>query len=154
MPASLFPFLFMRWLLTTSFLVFQAFPIVFVTRRGFSISQNGLIFIGVGIGTTIGSIINHLTTRHYPALIQKWRGFPPPEDRLYGAMIGSPVLVIGIFWLGWTGQYSSIPWYVPAISTIFVGAGISLIFMSFLVRSVSAESQPYLLINILPLRVT
>jgi DHA1 family multidrug resistance protein-like MFS transporter len=119
--------------------VFQAFPIVFVTRRGFTISQNGLIFIGVGIGTTIGSIINHFSTRHYPALIKKWRGFPPPEDRLYGAMIGSPVLVIGIFWLGWTGQYSSIPWYVPAISTIFVGAGIGLIFMSFLVRSVSVE---------------
>ena len=49
-------------------------------------------------------------------------------------MIGSPVLVIGIFWLGWTGQYANIPWYVPALSTIFLGAGISLIFMSFVVR--------------------
>ena len=49
-------------------------------------------------------------------------------------MIGSPILVIGIFWLGWTGQYENIPWYVPALSTIFLGVGISLIFMSFLVR--------------------
>jgi hypothetical protein len=50
-------------------------------------------------------------------------------------MIGGPVLVIGIFWLGWTGNYpSSVPWYVPALSTIFVGTGISLIFISFLVR--------------------
>ena len=48
-------------------------------------------------------------------------------------MIGSPALVIGIFWLGWTGQYANIPWYVPALSTIVLGAGISLIFMSFLV---------------------
>ena len=120
-------------------LVLQAFPIIFVTKRGFTISQNGLIFIGVGIGTTIGSVINHLTTAHYPALIKKWRGFPPPEDRLYGAMIGSPVLVIGIFWLGWTGQYPSIPWYVPATSTIFVGTGISLIFMSFLVRFIVGQ---------------
>jgi len=47
-------------------------------------------------------------------------------------MIGSPILVIGIFWLGWTGQYANIPWYVPALSTIILGAGISLIFMSFL----------------------
>ncbi|KIM38587.1 hypothetical protein M413DRAFT_447793 [Hebeloma cylindrosporum] len=112
--------------------LFQAFPIVFVTRRGFTISQNGLIFIGVGIGTTVGSIINHLTTRHYPALIKKWKGFPPPENRLYGAMVGSPALVVGIFWFGWTGEFSTVPWYVPAISTIFVGAGIGLIFMSFL----------------------
>ncbi|CAA7270304.1 unnamed protein product [Cyclocybe aegerita] len=112
--------------------LFQAFPIIFVEKRGFTIAEDGLMFIGVGIGTTIGSLINVWTTAHYPELIKKWKGFPPAEDRLYGAMIGSPVLVIGIFWLGWTGQYPSIPWYVPGISTILVGTGISLIFMSFL----------------------
>lgn len=67
--------------------------------------------------------------------MQKYRGFPPPEKRLYGAMVGGPSLVIGIFWLGWTGQYSSIPWYVPAISSIPIGMSISLVFMSFLVSS-------------------
>ncbi len=118
----------------TARVVFQAFPIIFIQRRGFSISQDGLIFIGIGIGTTIGSLISYLTTRRYTALIVKWRGFPPAEQRLIGAMIGSPTLVIGIFWLGWTGQYESVPWYVPGLSTIFIGAGISLIFMSFLVR--------------------
>ena len=116
----------------------QAFPIIFVTKRGFTISESGLIFVGVGIGTILGSAINYRAIAHYPDLIRKWKGFPPPEDRLYGAMIGSPALVIGIFWLGWTGQYPSIPWYVPATSTIFIGAGISLIFMSFLVRCTPA----------------
>ena len=82
----------------------------------------------------MGTVINHYASSHYPELIKKWKGFPPPENRLLGSMIGSPILVIGIFWLGWTGQYASIPWYVPALSTIFVGAGMSLIFMSFLVR--------------------
>ena len=114
--------------------VFEAFPIVFIERRGFTIAQNGLIFIGVGIGTTLGAAINIWTTLQYPELIKKWKGFPPPENRLFGAMIGSIVLVIGIFWFGWTGEYSSISWYVPALSTIFIGTGISLIFMSFLVR--------------------
>ncbi|KAF9481756.1 MFS polyamine transporter [Pholiota conissans] len=112
--------------------LFEAFPVIFVVRRHFTIAQDGLIFIGVGIGTTIGSAINLWTSAHYPELIKKWRGFPPPEERLYGAMLGSPLLVVGIFWLGWTGEYASIPWYVPAISTILVGTGISLIFMSFL----------------------
>ncbi|KAF8900698.1 MFS polyamine transporter [Gymnopilus junonius] len=112
--------------------LFEAFPVIFIEHHGFTVAQTGLIFIGVGIGTTIGSFINYLASAHYPELIVKWRGFPPPEDRMYGAMLGSPILVIGIFWLGWTGQYDSIPWYVPAISTIFIGAGISLIFMSFL----------------------
>ncbi|KAF8960814.1 MFS polyamine transporter [Flammula alnicola] len=112
--------------------LFQAFPIVFIERRGFTIAQDGLMFVGVGIGTTIGSAINLWATAHYPELIKKWKGFPPPEQRLFGAMLGSPLLVVGIFWMGWTGQYSSIPWYVPGISTIIIGTGISLIFMSFL----------------------
>lgn len=115
--------------------VFQAFPIIFVSKRGFTIAQDGLIFIGIGIGTSLGSLINVFTSRHYPALIAKWKGFPPPEERLYGAMIGGPCLVVGIFWLGWTGEYSSIPWYVPAISSLFLGTSISLIFISFLVSS-------------------
>ena len=113
--------------------LFETLPIIFVVRRGFTIGQNGLIFIGVGIGTTLGSLINMRLSAHYPALIKKWKGFPPPEQRLWGAMIGAPILVVAIFWLGWTGEYSSIPWYVPALSTILLGMGISLIFMSFLV---------------------
>ncbi|KAF5309967.1 hypothetical protein D9619_010265 [Psilocybe cf. subviscida] len=112
--------------------LFQAFPIVFVVRRGFSLSHTGLIFIGVGLGTTLGSYLNYVFSREYPTLIKKWKGFPPPEYRLYGAMLGSPLLVIGCFWLGWTGEYASVPWYVPALSTILIGTGISMIFMSFL----------------------
>ncbi|KAG6853761.1 hypothetical protein C0991_001591 [Blastosporella zonata] len=112
--------------------LFQAFPVIFMERRGFTIGQDGLTFIGVGIGTTLGSFINYRLSSHYPALIQKWKGFPPPEQRLFGAMIGGPGLVIGAFWLGWTGEYSSVPWFVPALSTILIGMSISLIFMSFL----------------------
>ncbi|KAG5652152.1 hypothetical protein H0H81_006136 [Sphagnurus paluster] len=112
--------------------LFQAFPIIFIGKRGFTIGQDGLIFIGIGIGTSLGSFLNYRLTAHYPELIKKWRGFPPPEQRLYGAMIGGPCLVIGAFWLGWTGEYSSIPWYVPALSTIVIGMSISMIFMSFL----------------------
>lgn len=115
----------------------QAFPVIFITRRGLSISEDGLTFISVGIGTTLGSIINYMLSRKYPALIAKWRGFPPPEERLVGAMIAGPLLVVGTFWLGWTGEYASVPWYVPALGAILVGTAISLVFMSFLVRSLS-----------------
>ncbi|TFK32378.1 MFS polyamine transporter [Crucibulum laeve] len=112
--------------------LFQAFPIIFVRRRGFTVAEDGLMFIGIGIGTTIGSIINYFATAHYPQLIKKWKGFPPPEERLFGAMLGSPLLVIACFWLGWTGEYAAIPWYVPGLSTVALGISISLIFMSFL----------------------
>lgn len=120
--------------------VFQAFPIIFSEIHHFNIAETGLIFIGVGIGTTIGSLINYWFTLEYPALIVKWRGFPPPEKRLYSGMIGAPTLVIGAFWMGWSGNYESVPWYVAGLSTIFVGMGISLIFMSFLVSCFFLES--------------
>lgn len=112
--------------------LFEAFPIVFVRIRGLTISQDGLIFIGVGIGTTIGASLNYYFSRDYPRLMKEWRGFPPAEERLYGAMMAGPCLVIGIFWLGWTGAYASVPWYVPALSTILIGMSVSLVFISFL----------------------
>ncbi|KAJ6550978.1 MFS general substrate transporter [Mycena vulgaris] len=112
--------------------LFEAFPIIFIEKRGFTIAQDGLIFIGIGIGTTIGATLNVRFSRHYPTLIKTWRGFPPPEERLFGGMLGGCAFVVGILWLGWTGQYPSVPWYVPALSTILVGMSISLIFISFL----------------------
>ncbi|KAJ6544474.1 MFS polyamine transporter [Mycena capillaripes] len=112
--------------------LFEAFPIIFISKRGFTIAQDGLVFIGVGIGTTLGALLNYHFSRHYPQLISTWRGFPPPEERLRGGMVGGCLFVVGIFWLGWTGQYPNVPWYVPALSTIMVGMSISLIFISFL----------------------
>ncbi|THH06667.1 hypothetical protein EW146_g9542 [Bondarzewia mesenterica] len=112
--------------------LFEAFPVVFIGIHGLTVSQDGLIFIGVGIGTTIGAYLNWWFSRSYATLVEEWRGFPPAEERLYGAMLAGPCLVIGIFWFGWTGAYVAVPWYVPAISTILIGMSVSLVFMSFL----------------------
>lgn len=110
------------------------FPIIWEETRGFSLGQGGLIFIGVGIGTTLGAALNIWLQKHYRYLVPKWHGHPPCEERLYGAIIAGPCLIIGIFWLGWTGNYPSVPWYVPALATIPLG-------MSFtLVRSPSSHS--------------
>ena len=118
--------------------VFEAFPLIFAERRGLTIPQTGLMFIGVGIGALLAVIVNWYFLRPYPQLIKEWRGFPPPEKRLPPSMIAGPVLVIGILWLGWTGNYASIPWYVPAMGSILVGMSIILIFISFLVSRVRA----------------
>ncbi|KAK7451300.1 hypothetical protein VKT23_012641 [Stygiomarasmius scandens] len=112
--------------------LFEALPLIFSVKHGFSPGESGLVFIGVGIGTTLGSLINYFYSRHYPELVVKWRGFPPPEERLYGAMIGAPAMVIGAFWLGWTGAYPEVHWAAPAVATIAIGMAISLIFISFL----------------------
>lgn len=112
--------------------VFEAVPIVFIDTRHFSIDADGLIFLGVGIGTGLGALLNFLFSRRYAALARRWRGFPPPEERLYGAMIAGPSLVVGALWLGWAGQYASVHWVVPALGLILVGLAICLIFSSLL----------------------
>jgi hypothetical protein len=111
--------------------VFEAIPVIFEIKRGISLSLDGLIFIGVALGTSIGALLAMYLDGNTPEVIRKWKDFPPPENRLYGAMVGGPCLVVGIFWLGWTGNYSAVPWYVPALSTILIGASISLVFISF-----------------------
>ncbi|KZP33542.1 MFS general substrate transporter [Athelia psychrophila] len=112
--------------------LFEAFPLIFIVKHGFTLSQSGLVFIGVGVGTSLGAWLNLVLGRHYPGLMIKWRGFPPPEERLYGAMVGSLSFVIGIFWVGWSGNSPSTPWAVPAVGTIWIGMSVSLIFMSLL----------------------
>jgi hypothetical protein len=52
-------------------------------------------------------------------------------------MLGGPILAIGILWLGRSGHYESVPWWVPALSTIFIGLAITLIFISFIVGIIS-----------------
>lgn len=65
-------------------------------------------------------------------------------------MLAGPFLVVGIFWLGWTGSasfrdlallssanlgladYPSINWAVPAVAAILIGMSFTLVFISFL----------------------
>ncbi|KAJ7778034.1 major facilitator superfamily domain-containing protein [Mycena maculata] len=87
--------------------VFKVFPIIFIEKHGFIIAQDRLT----------------------------WCGFPPLEECLQGGMVGGCTFVVGIFWLAWMGQYLSVLWYEPAISTVLVELSISSIFVSFLVET-------------------
>lgn len=120
----------------------DAFPIVFVVKRQMSLSQNGLMFIGLGIGIMIGAFMSLLSMRHIGELAKKWRGFPPPEQRLRGAMIAGPCLAIACFWLGWSGNFASVPWYVPDLAAVLIGMSIILSFISFIVSDQSMHAKP------------
>jgi MFS transporter, DHA1 family, multidrug resistance protein len=110
--------------------VFKAVPMVFIDKRGWGLGPDGLAFIAIGLGSCIAVGLNFSFSARYASLIEKWKGFPPPEERLYGAMVGGPCLVIGVLLFGWTGQYPSIHWFAPASGMILVGISVSLIFAS------------------------
>jgi len=48
------------------------------------------------------------------------------------AAIGAVFFAIGIFWFGWSGNYSSVHWIVPTIAGTFVGFGLLMIFMQLI----------------------
>ena len=59
---------------------FAAFPIVFQETRGFSPGQGGLAFLGVGLGTAIGTALAPLNNRLYWRAMEKsGTGKAPPE---------------------------------------------------------------------------
>jgi hypothetical protein len=47
-------------------------------------------------------------------------GGSEPEYRLPSAIVGAPLIVVGMLWFGWS-QYSSIHWIVPTIGSSFFG---------------------------------
>ncbi|KAF7969429.1 hypothetical protein HWV62_27379 [Athelia sp. TMB] len=131
-PILVLTTLYLSFIYGLLYALFEAVPIVFVEERGFSLGKNGLIFIAFGLGAVGGSAINFYYSLQYAKLIPRWKGFPPPEERLYGAMIAGPALIIGAFWFGWTGNYPQIHWIWPALALIFIGLAVSLIFVSLL----------------------
>jgi len=111
--------------------VFEAYPVIFLERHGLTINQTALAFIGLMIGMCVGTVLTIYLQKDYPKLLKEWRGFPPVEYRLRGALVAGPTLVVGIFWLGWTGNYASVPWYVPALGGIPIGISMIMFFISF-----------------------
>ena len=125
-----------------------ASPYVFASVYGFSLSEQGLSFLGLITGCIIAP---------YAILLIDWKMYQPklarlrashqnttistattttnlmltlpPEDRLYGAMIGSFVLPAGLFTFAWTAR-SDIHWIVPIIAQGISILGSILVYVS------------------------
>src|SRR5882762_4798621 len=123
--------------------VFEAYPVIFLERHGLTINQTSLVFLVLMIGMCIGTVVTVYLQKDYPKLLKEWRGFPPAEYRLRGALVAGPTLVVGTLWLGWTGNYVSVPWYVPALSGLPIGGSMIMFFISFSVCQMFNLNSPY-----------
>lgn len=106
---------------------FFAYPVIFNTLYGYKDDKIGLMFIPILIGAGLAVITTALLELHYKKLCS--RRTPTPEDRLLGAMIGSPFPCVALFILGAT-SYKHIIWVGPASSGIAFGYGMVLIYYS------------------------
>lgn len=89
--------------------MFSVVPTIMEGYHGFNAGQTGLTFIALGLGSLFASFANLWHCRHYKDITPMWKGITPPEERLWGAMVGGPVFVISIFWLAFTGNYPDVP---------------------------------------------
>jgi DHA1 family multidrug resistance protein-like MFS transporter len=83
-----------------------AFPICYKRVYKMNAGQAQLPFLSVLIGILMGAIVSPLYNEQYARLRRKHGRFIP-EERLKGVREGVVVLVIGMFWWGWTVRPSS-----------------------------------------------
>lgn len=110
---------------------FSAFPIVFQQVRGWSPGIGGLAFLGILVGMVIAIIVVILSFNpDYVRQVDKHGGVTcPPEYRLKPAILGAPLLVVGLAAFAAT-DFPSIHWIVPIILSAPFGFAMVLVFLS------------------------
>jgi len=106
---------------------FFAYPVIFTKLYGYNDGQVGLMFIPILIGAGFALIATPFIEKQFRQICHTRT--PTPEDRLVGALIGSPFIPISLFILGAT-SYKHIIWVGPASSGIAFGFGMVLCYYS------------------------
>lgn len=108
------------------YLFFVAFPYIFHHVFDFGIMAQGLSFLGLLVGLTIGGLTAPKFQTMYNDRVQK-NGKAKSEYRLYPLMIGSGITPMGLFIFAWT-SFSKLHWIGAIIGTSIYGIGTSLVF--------------------------
>jgi MFS family permease len=106
-----------------------AIPLIFTNVYHFTSEQSGLPFLGIFIGSALAVPTSVIIDRLIYQPMKARHGVVAPEHRLYGAMIGSFGLPIGLFWFGWSAR-ASVHWIAPIIALIPFAWGNVSIFVS------------------------
>lgn len=115
------------------FMFFQSFPLIYVDIYGFSLGQEGLTFLAIGVGAMISGVFYLVWDNITDKARAKGAKWVQAEEmrRLPLACIGGPFVVISCFWLGWSAR-SDVHWIVPVLAGVPYGIGFLLVFMSLL----------------------
>lgn len=122
-PMVLSTSLYFGFLYSTLYLFFVAFPIVFGGLHGMNSVQSSMVFLSYFAGEmVVAACIVLIENRRY---MRKRAASPtgtlPPEERLRCSLVGSPLIVMALFWFAWT-CYSSISIWSPIMAIATYGA--------------------------------
>lgn len=113
------------------YLIFAAFPIIFVEERHWGQGVSGLAFLGIMVGQIVAVPFYVVLEMKYRKKIAQPGVVANPEMRLEPGMYGAVMLPISLFWFAWT-SFTSVHWAVGAVGTVFFGLGNVLVFISLI----------------------
>ncbi|KAF8078744.1 major facilitator superfamily domain-containing protein [Lyophyllum atratum] len=116
-----------------TYLLFQAYPVVFTQGHHFSAGVSSLMFLPIPIGGTV-AVISYVLVFNpgYEREVERCAPEPvPPEFRLGIALIAGPLFAASFFWFAWTSP-SDISFWVPMTSGLLMGFSSSWIFLGLL----------------------
>lgn len=105
------------FIFAVTFQWFIAIPAVLETTYGFTVQQVGIAFsaaiLGASLSTAMSTAIDisvpHWCTRNHDGTV-------PEEYRMLPALIGGPLVMTSLFWIGWTAS-PSIHYLSPIFGT-------------------------------------
>ena len=109
---------------------FESFPIVFVENYGFSLSMEGVSFVGILVGTFVAIPPFFWYLHRFQEPQFNAAGELQPEKRLPAACVGAFFIPVCLFWFGWSTNHTH--WIMPIIGSAFFGSGALLLFNSVL----------------------
>ncbi|KAK8854610.1 hypothetical protein IAR55_003349 [Kwoniella newhampshirensis] len=114
--------LYMGFVYGIVYLLFEAYPFVFVRNHGFNTGEEGLAFLGFFAGgvTSVLLFLTIIEPRYQRYCKRIAPAAPKPERRLELCVISGWSLVVALFWFGWT-SYSSIHWISPVLAGSLLG---------------------------------
>ncbi|KAM5483306.1 hypothetical protein MaudMau93_006408 [Microsporum audouinii] len=120
----LFTCLYLALVYAIFFMYFQTYPLIFQNTYHMSPGVAGLMYlpIGVGVAAALGLFYCWDGFLHRAKLRQASWAAVEEYRRLPLAVIGGPLFVIALLWLGWTAS-PKIHWSIPMLSGIPFGAG-------------------------------
>jgi DHA1 family multidrug resistance protein-like MFS transporter len=105
---------------------FECFPLVYGDGYGFSLGQQGLVYLAIGVGVFIGMVSYQVFIRLTFVRTLRAGNLGPPEDRLVPALFASFLLPIGLFMFAWTAT-PDIHWVVSVTGVAILSGGIFVI---------------------------
>lgn len=115
------------------YMLFQSFPLIYGGIYDFSLGISALMFLPIAVGSLIATFgfiyFDHVLQRAKDSN----KAWTTREEarRLPLAFLGGPLIVISMFWLGWSSR-ADVHWVVPFLAGVPFGMGFLFIFMALL----------------------